>query len=253
MPTVVCINFTPVKSTALRQPDHIRLEETGVEADRRFLFLEADGGRLSGEMKAPLFGIVASHDPLQEKLSLGLPDGTRVRGPARPTGPAFKVSMYDREIEVRAVPGPLADAVSRYLGRPVQLVRVQTGERGGGAAPVSILSRPAVEELGRRAGRPTPDPRRFRMLVELDECEPHVEDGWAGLRVRMGEALVRVGEPAIRCSLTDLDPDTGRKDFPTVDTLATYRRNEDGVSFGRYATIVEAGTVRIGDAVAVED
>jgi uncharacterized protein YcbX len=252
MPTVARINMTPVRSTSLLHPDEVMLGEAGVEGDHLFLFLDTEGRRLSGADKAPLLGIKASHDAKLEKLTLALPNGTRVRGPARPTGAAFKTAMFDREIEVRPVPGPIEDAVSRYLGREVQLVRAQPGERGGGAAPVSLLSRSAVDELGRRAGRKAPDARRFRMLFELDGCRPNEEDEWAGVRTRIGGAIVRIGDPALRCVLTDMNPDTGAKDYPTLETLGTYRRVADGVEFGRYATILLPGLVRVGDVVEPE-
>jgi uncharacterized protein YcbX len=252
MPTVARINLTPVKSTALLHPDQVELSEDGVEGDHLFLFLDATGHRLSGADKAPLLGIKAAHDPKLEKLTLALPNGTRVRGPARPTGAAFKTPMFDREIEVRPVPGPIEDAVSRYLGKEVQLVRAQPGQRGGGAAPVSLLSRSAVTELGRRAGRKTPDARRFRMLFELDGCRPNEEDEWVGVRTRIGGAIVRISDPAMRCVLTDMNPETGAKDFPCLATLGTYRRAADGVEFGRYATILLPGLVKVGDVVEPE-
>jgi uncharacterized protein YcbX len=253
MPTVARINLTPVRSTALSHPEQVMLGEEGVEGDHLFLFLDAAGRRLSGAAKAPLLGIKAAHDPKLEKLSLALPNGTRVRGPARPTGAAFKTPMVDREIEVRPVPGPIEDAVSRYLEQPVQLVRTQPGERGGGAAPVSMLSRSAIDELGRRAGRKAPDARRFRMLLELDGCAPNEEDDWVGRRMRIGDAVVRVGDPSLRCALTDMNPDSGAKDYPCLATLGRYRRAADGVEFGRYAAIVLPGPVRVGDTVEPED
>jgi uncharacterized protein YcbX len=252
MATVARINLTPVRSTALLHPEQVMLGEDGVEGDHLFLFLDKRGRRISGAEKAPLMGIKASHDPKLEKLTLGLPNGTLVRGPARPTGAAFKTPMFDREIEVRPVPGPIEDAVSRYLGRDVQLVRAQPGERGGGAAPVSLLSRSAVDELGRRAGRKAPDARRFRMLFELDGCSPNEEDEWAGMRLSVGDAVVRVGDPALRCVMTEMDPDSGEKDFPCLEMLATYRRVADGVEFGRYASILLPGLVRVGDVIEPE-
>ena len=56
-----------------------------------------------------------------------------------------------------------------------------------------------------------PDPRRFRMTMELDGCEPLEEDTWAGRRIEVGEAIVRMGDPVPRCVVTTLDPDRARR------------------------------------------
>lgn len=251
MPTVARFNVTPVKSTSLQHPDEIELGPNGVDIDRRFLFVGSDGGRISGGAKAALLGVRSMFDADRDRLTLELPDGTREEGDAIPGGDGMRVALFDREVDARSVPGPFDAAVSRLLDRDVMLVRVERPERGGGVRPVSIVSTASVEELGRRAERETPDPRRFRMLVELDGCAPHEEDAWTGLRLRMGHATVRIGDGVPRCVLTTMHPDTGEQDFPTLDVLATYRRREGELLFGVYADVEEPGRVRVGDAIEI--
>jgi uncharacterized protein YcbX len=53
--------------------------------------------------------------------------------------------------------------------------------------------------------------------------------------------------------VTTLDPDTGRKDFPTLEVLATYRHVDDQLLMGVYADIERPGRTRVGDAVTVLD
>jgi hypothetical protein len=251
MPTVARFNVAPVKSTSLQHPDAIELGPNGVTADRRFLFIGVDGKRISGGAKAALLGIRSTFDADRDRLTLELPDGTRAEGDAAPADDGMRVALFDREVDVRPVPGPFDAVVSRLLDRDVMLVRVERPERGGGVRPVSIVSTASVEELGRRAEREAPDPRRFRMLVEVDGCAPHEEDEWSGLRLRMGDAIVRVGDGVPRCVLTTLHPDTGEPDFPTLDVLATYRRRGSDLLFGVYADVEEPGRVRVGDAIEV--
>jgi uncharacterized protein YcbX len=89
------------------------------------------------------------------------------------------------------------------------------------------------------------------MLIELDGCTPHQEDSWSGKRVRLGDAIVRVGSLVPRCVITTLDPDTGRPDFPTLDVRATYRTRDREVVFGVYGSVARPGTIRVGDPVTV--
>lgn len=253
VPTIARFNVAPVKSTALLHPDEIALRRGGVDEDRRFLFVDSDGRRVTGAAKSALLGIRSTFDARTDRLALDLPDGTRVEGDAAPTGARTRVALFDRDVDVRRVDGPFSEAVSRHVGLALGLVRVEPPERGGGAHPVSIVSSASVAELGRRAGREAPDARRFRMLVEVDGCAPHEEDAWSGRRVRLGDAVVRVRNGVPRCVVTTMHPDTGVKDFPTLDVLATYRRVDGDLLFGDYGDVEEPGVVRVGDPVDLLD
>lgn len=250
MPTVARFNVTPVKSTGLHHPDQIELGEHGAPGDHLFMFVTPDGARLSGAAKAPFLAIRCEHDERAGRLTLTMPGGTKVEGDASPHGDRLRVVLFDREIGVHPLDGPFAEAISNYLGQPAMLVRADDDERTRGSNPVSIVSLASVEELGRRGNaQDLPDPRRFRMLVELDGCEPHQEDTWSGRRLQLGEAIVRIGASVARCAVTTLDPDSGLPDFPTLDVLATYRRREGKLMFGVYADVERAGMVRVGDPV----
>jgi uncharacterized protein len=252
MPTVARFNVTPVKSTTLHHPERIELSERGVPGDHLFMFVSPDGVRLSGAAKGPLLAIRSEHDELAGRLILTMPGGAEVEGDASPSGDRMRVALFDREIDVRPLDASFAEAISSYLGTPALLVRAGDDERTGGSHAVSIVSLSSVEELGRRGNaQDPPDPRRFRMLVELDGCEPHEEDSWSGSRLQLGDAIVRVGASVPRCVITTLDPDTGRPDFPTLDVLATYRRQDGQLMFGVYADVERAGAVGVGDPVAV--
>ena len=94
------------------------------------------------------------------------------------------------------------------------------------------------------------DARRFRSLFELGGCGAHDEDTWEGRRLRLGAALVEIGDPVIRCAVTTRDPDTGEPDLDTLRLIASYRgQGPDGeIWFARYGRVVEPGRVRVGDA-----
>jgi len=132
-------------------------------------------------------------------------------------------------------------------------VRLVRPDRPGDARdelPVSLLSTASADELAERSSSDAPrDSRRFRMLVELNGCEPHEEDTWNGHRLRIGEALVKVMGPIPRCVVTTQGPETGVKDFDTLRAIARHRgRGADGtLDFGVYGTILEPGVARVGD------
>lgn len=197
MPSVARFNLAPVKSAQLSHPDEITLTLSGAVGDRRFLFLDLEGHRSSGEAKAGLLGIGTRYDAAADHLTLTFPDGSTVGGSATPTGMPFTVALYDHDASVRSVEGPLSRKVSARLGREVRLARLEGDERAGGLAPVSLISLASVADLAARGGVETLDPRRFRMLIELDGCDPYEEDTWVGHRLRaevLRPGTIRLGE-----------------------------------------------------------
>jgi len=256
MRTVAQLSIAPVKSLALQHPDHVRVESFGVVGDRYFYLTETDGRLVSGSKNGSLMRIKATYDAWRERLSLGFPDDSAIEGDATALGEPVSTSFYGRPVSGRVVLGPWAEALSSYLGRPVLLVRPDSPGAASDEAPVTLMSTASVEELGRRAGRDTPvDGRRFRMLVEIGGCEPHEEDTWEGQRLRIGQALLKVGGPIPRCVVTTLHPDVGVKDFDTLKVIAAYRgvTQDRDINFGVYAEVVEPGTIALGEPVELID
>ena len=155
----------------------------------------------------------------------------------------------------RVVEGPWSDAVSRYAGRPLRLVRAD--DPGAGVdrdrGTVTMVSEASLAELARHAGRDAVDGRRFRMLIDLAGCEPHEEDSWVGGTVRVGEAVVRLHEQVARCAITTQNPETGVPDFDSLREIKRYRgtRASDGknIDFGVFGEVEQPGRVRVGDPV----
>ncbi|HEX9123986.1 MAG TPA: MOSC domain-containing protein [Actinomycetota bacterium] len=252
MPTVARLNVTPVKSTRLHNPERIALGVSGAEGNRAFFFVDQDGKRFSGDRKAPLLAVWADHDPGAGTLRFRLPDGTQAEGPADPSGHALVVDFYGRPVPAHVVPGPWEEAISAFADRRVRLARADRAGDASDERPVTLVSVASVDELSRRGGRSDRvDPGRFRMLVEVEGCEPHEEDSWQGRRLRIGGAMIRAGEPVPRCVITTLDPTTGARDFPTLSVIKQYRglSPDNQLLFGIYGDVLEPGEVAMGDPV----
>ena len=112
------------------------------------------------------------------------------------------------------------------VGVPCRRTRV----RRRGTHRASIISLASVADVGSRGGDVRLDPRRFRMLIELDGVEAYGEDGWRVRRLRLGGAVLRVGQRIQRCVMTNLAPDTGANDFDTLTVLAQHRKVGNGAA-----------------------
>jgi uncharacterized protein YcbX len=252
--TVTRLSIAPVKGLGLQHPAEVTLAEHGVTENRRFHLLDERGRFVNLLRRSDLVRIGAAYDAASDRLRLELPGGPILEEEVG-LGEPVTTDFYGRQVPGRVVEGPWAEAVSRYAGMELRLVKTdRPGEavdrsRGG----FSLMSEASLAELGRQAGADGPvDGRRFRMLVTVDGVGAHEEEGWLGRRVRVGEALVRPVGNVGRCAITTQNPDTGERDLDTLRTIKQYRglgpRGE--LDFGVYGEVLEPGRVRLGDEVA---
>lgn len=248
---VVRISIAPAKSLGLLHPEEVELGPAGVVGDRRFWLRDEQGALYAGKRDGTMLRIRPAWDEGARRLTLTFPDGDVVDGVVE-LGEPVEAILYGEVRPSHRVVGPWQEAISRYVGRPLELLWADETavDRAPGGGTVSLVSRASLDRLGREAGADGElDGRRFRMLFEIDGVGEHEEDAWIGGRLVIGDATVTFNGDVGRCVLTSRDPDTGVVDLPTLVTLAAYRR--EGVSeplpFGVYGSVVAPGRVRVGD------
>jgi len=251
---VVRISIAPVKSLGLVHPESVELLPGGVQGDRRFWLVDADGRLFDNKRSGPMMTIRPAWDEATRQLSLTFPDGSRAAGTVE-LGEPVAVELYGRPHPSRRVIGPWGEAISAFVGRPLTLLwsEVHATDRGVAGGGVSIVSRGSLERLREEAGADAPiDGRRFRMMFEIDGVGAHAEDEWIGARVRLGAAEIVVNGDVGRCAVTSQDPDRGVADLDTLGTLALYRREgrTEPLPFGVYGAVTAPGRVQVGDTVA---
>ena len=109
-----------------------------------------------------------------------------------------------------------------------------------------LISEASLEDLNMRLEDPLPM-NRFRPNFVVKGCGPYAEDGWS--RLRIGSVPFRVAEPCPRCAITTVDQETGTRGKEPLRTLATYRKFEGEVFFGRNLIHDTLGTVSVGASV----
>lgn len=240
-----------MKSLGLVHPDEVVLEEGGVVGNRRFWLRDEQGALYAGKRDGSMMRIRPHWDESTRRLALTFPDGEYVEGVVE-LGEPVDAELYRLSRPSHRVIGPWEEAISRFVGRPLELLWADEGavDRTPRGGTVSLVSRASLERLGEEVGAEgAVDGRRFRMLFEIDGVDAHEEDSWIGSKVRIGEATVAFNGDIGRCVVTSRDPDTGVADLPTLVTLASYRR--EGVSeplpFGVYGAALVPGRVRVGD------
>jgi uncharacterized protein len=252
MRTLARLSVTPVKALRLSHPTEAELTAGGIPADRRFYLIDEHGGLFDASDLGALMQIVPAYDPATERLRLFFPDGSDAEDAVDRLGGAITTDFFGRMVAGHLLEGTLGEALSTFAARPVRLARVTRDGDGQDVHPLTLVSAESVRDIGTRGDRSDLDARRFRINLEIEGGEPYDEDGWDGELVRVGDATIRVRGQIPRCIVTTLAPETGEKDFKTLNMIARYRPRiggRGGLPFGMYAEVVQAGRVRVGDLV----
>ncbi|VXC29017.1 MOSC N-terminal beta barrel domain-containing protein [Nocardioides sp. AX2bis] len=172
--TVTRLSTTPVKGLMLDHPDSIELTTQGAAGDRLFFLVDDEGGLQSCTRNPGLYGLSATYDAETRHLEVSRADEILHSGSVV-AGVRVDTDMWGlRRLAGDLVADPTwSSFFSDLVGRRVQLVRA----RGSAfdVEPVTLLGTASVAELATRAGLTEVDSRRFRMLIEVDGGDPHVE------------------------------------------------------------------------------
>jgi uncharacterized protein YcbX len=260
--TVRSLHVYPVKSLRGVSLPRAVVGDRGLEHDRRFMVVD-EANRFLTQRTLPRMSLVAvalSGDALR----LAAPGMDDLVVPLRPeTGGLRAVEVWRDRCEARSLGDAPARWLSRFLGVPCSLVympdatvRETDPARGPGrvgfadAYPFLLASSTSLRELARRGGDVPME--RFRPNIVVDGAPPFAEDAWT--RLRIGPVVFRVTKACVRCSVTTIDPVVGVVAGPEpLRTLATFRRDGDGVRFGANLVHDGIGAIAVGDAVELED
>lgn len=252
----------PVKGAAGVPLVEARLDEFGIEHDRRWLVVDAAGGFVTQRSVARL---ALLHTELQPGwLVLRSQLAGELRLPLRADrGKPQQARIWDDVVDAVAVGSPADAFISTHLGfearllympettlRQVDPAHARPGDRVSFADgfPLLLVSHAAVDALNGRLPQPL-TVSRFRPNVVIAGAGPHEEDGWR--RVRLGDVECEVVKPCARCAVTTIDPATAEAGPEPLRTLAGYRRWEGKVFFGQNAIHRARGVLHAGDAVEV--
>jgi len=119
------------------------------------------------------------------------------------------------------------------------------------AFPLLMTNEASLFDLNQKLSTPV-TMARFRPNIVLKGIEAFEEDFVRCLTV--GEARIDFVKHCARCSVPGVDPESGLASNGVPDTLATYRRTDQGVLFGVNGIVASgAGSrLQVGDSVHLE-
>ena len=276
--TIARLFVYPVKSCAGVELNEMLLTETGLEFDRAWMVVDAQGEFVT-QRQLPRMALIKPQMKHMEvvlrapgMLALHLAFD-RVEKPVR-------VRVWKDEVAAYDMGDIAAQWFSDFLsepGRPqtLRLVRFDPEHKrlsslqwtGGTEAlnqfadgyPLLVASEGSLAELNERlaaAGHDAVGIERFRPNIVLGGIEAHDEDRVDALHVTTGEgeAELRPVKPCTRCPIPDIDPATAVSSPEVGNVLRTYRsdaRVDGSITFGMNCIVVQGveHLLKVGQAV----
>ncbi len=274
----------PVKSCAGVELHEAVLTPTGLDLDRSWMVVDAQGDFVS-QREAPRLALVRPQLKVHEiilrapgMLALHLSIDS-VQEPAR-------VRVWEDTVNAYDMGDIAAQWFTDYLslcpdGRPAtqaarfRLVRfdpdhqrlsnmqwtagVEAPNQFSDGYPLLVLSVASIDLLNQRlagSGHAAVGIERFRPNLVLDGIQAHDEDRVLDLHVEAGPdaVVLRPVKPCPRCPIPNIDPATGDSSPVVGDMLQTYRcdaRVGGAVSFGMNAIVIagDGAMLKVGQSV----
>lgn len=267
----------PVKSCAGVELREALVAETGLDLDRSWMVVDAQGDLLT-QREWPRLALVQPQIRTSAVV-LRAPGMLALHLAIDQVERPLRVRVWNDVVDAWDMGDLAGQWFSDYLGAPgLRLARFDPEVRrlsdlawtGGVEAPnqfadgypfllIGEASLAGLNERLQAAGHAPVGIERLRPNVLLAGLEAHDEDRLRELRIatREGEVVLRPVKPCVRCPIPNIDPATAQSSPEVLDTLAQYRaspRMGGGLTFGMNA-IIGGGvghTLRVGDAIAAD-
>ena len=282
----------PVKSCAGVEVREALLTNTGLELDRAWMVVDAQGVFVT-QREQPRLALVRPHIKPDE-LVLSAPSMQALHIALDRVTPPVLAKLWDDEVAAFDMGDEAAlwftgflamsDDASQtsrprtYRPRAYRLVRFDPAHRrasnldwtGGVQAlnlfsdgyPLLVLSEASLAELNQRllaAGHASVSIERFRPNIVLSGLHAHDEDRLGVMHVAAGaeEVLLKPVKPSPRCPIPNVDPQTATISSEVGDTLKSYRQDarvEGAVTFGMNTIVLQGvgTTLQVGQTVTAD-
>ena len=272
--TIARLFVYPVKSCAGIEVQEAVLTETGLDLDRAWMVVDAQGQFLT-QRTLPRMALVRPQLK-RDEMVLRAPGMLALHVAIDAVEAPATVTVWRDTVPAWDMGAVAAQWFSDFLGQPCRLVRfdpehrrlssmqwtagIEAPNQFSDGFPVLIASEASMEQLNARleaGGHAAVGIERFRPNVVLAGVDAHDEDRMDLLQVDSPEEEIHLQpvKPCGRCPIPDIDPATAQASPEVGDMLRRYRQDKrlDGaITFGMNAIVRQgAGQVlRVGQRVA---
>jgi uncharacterized protein len=264
--TIARLFVYPIKSCAGVELTESLLIETGLEFDRAWMVVDAEGVFVT-QRELPRMALIRPQLK-QSEMVLRAPGMLALHVAFDRVEEPTRVKVWKDEVAAYDMGDIAAQWFSDFLsepGRPrrLRLVRfdpehqrlsslewtqgVEAPNQFADGFPVLVLSEGSLADLNARlaaAGQGPVGIERFRPNIVLAGVEAHDEDRVETLHIATaeGEVLMRPVKPCPRCPIPDIDPATAVSSPEVGEMLRSYRadpRVDGAITFGMNAIVLQ--------------
>ncbi|WP_293312228.1 MOSC domain-containing protein [Pedobacter sp. UBA5917] len=254
----------PIKSLGGISLDQARLEERGLQYDRRWMLVDEEGTFITQRKYFELAmlavnivdgRLVISHKTQADQQVSFLLD--------EDNGKSFPVVIWNDTAIGVEVSATVSNWFSDFLKFKVRLVKMPVTEKRmvdpryasndevvsfADGYPCLLIGQSALDGLNEKLQNAV-KMDRFRPNFVFTGGTPHIEDSFKTFYI--GETLFSAVKPCARCVLITIDQQTGEKGQEPLRTLAGYRTAGKKILFGQNLLHQHSGIIKLGDELKV--
>lgn len=258
------INIYPIKSAKAVSLQSVSVNSMGLAGDREFAFVK-DSERI-GQKQIRNILHVGTERVSDSELRITYPGRPDYLLDLNTKGSDTSISLYSKTVATLDMGDAVASWASAALGESVRLARIngaaawffpvpefslvdgQAQNKFVDAAPILLTNESSLADLNARMDVAVPM-NRFRANIVVSGLQEYLEDELSQFEFP-GTRLERVAV-CERCIMTTIDQTTGDMSKDPLNTLAKYRKRDNGyaggIMFGIYLSATAAGILSVGD------
>ncbi len=257
--TISGLRIYPIKSMGGIELHSAVVEKRGLQHDRRWMLVDADGVFMTQrtDTRLALFRL----EEVVQGIQVKDPAGDYCVLPYEASGESVNVTVWKSVCEAQIVSSEVSEWFSDSLGKKCALVHMPENSVRPSHADYSkdgdivafsdafqilVISEASLADLNGRLEVPLPFDR-FRPNMILKGTGAFAEDFWQGIQI--GSLRLRFAKQCGRCSVTATNQQTGEVGTEPLKTLATYRLAGQNVQFGSYFVPDTMGQINVGDQI----
>ena len=259
--SIASVNLHPIKSCGGIAVTEALLIETGLELDRAWMVVDAQGEMITQRERPRL--VLVKPTLRADDMVLRAPGMLALHIALDAVEAATRARVWDDEVKAYDMGALAAQWFTDFIGQAARLVRFDPEQKRlsdkawtgdvdaenafGDGFPLLVTSTASLNELNQRLAAKGLAPvtmERFRANLVLDGLQAGDEDLLDEITIDAegGPVRLKLVKPCARCSIPNVDPVTAETGHEPGDTLATYRadaRVKGAITFGMNAIILD--------------
>jgi uncharacterized protein YcbX len=249
----------PIKSLAGIRVESAKAEEMGFENDRRWMLIDKENQFITQRKYPNLSQFYPKIN--EDKIAILHQNTTHEFFINETVDEPILSTVWDDETKVFEVNKATSKWFSEVLGFECKLVKIiNNGDRKHNSTklditlnvsladgyPYLLIGSESLNFLNEKLEEKITI-ARFRPNIVISSKLPHEEDSFDTFQIR--NVKFKNAKPCGRCIMVNNDPKNGIVKKEPLNTLRTYRKEDNSILFGTNIMCLNEGEIRVGDAL----